>query len=200
MLISIGQAALMIGVSLSTLRRWEEEGRFLPKLRTKGGHRRYDLAEIEQVFFGKKYPQRTRKTIAYARVSSADQKLDLKRQVATLQNYCKSKKYPFLLLFDLGSGLNCHKKGLNQLIELVCSGQVERLVLTQRDRLLRFGSPLIFKLCALHHTQVIILHEEKTRSFEEELSADVIELMTVFCARVYGHRAHQNRLRREKAS
>ena len=79
MLISVGQAASMIGVSISTLRRWEKEGRLLPAMRTLGGHRRYQLAEIERAFLGKLPQQLPRKTLAYARVSSSDQRLDLQR-------------------------------------------------------------------------------------------------------------------------
>ncbi len=199
MLISIGQAAAVIGVAASTLRRWEEEGRFVPKLRTVGGHRRYCLTEIEKAFLGKESAKKPRKTLAYARVSSSDQKLDLKRQMKALQTYCKNEKRPFALISDLGSGLNYNKRGLRKLIEEIASGQVERLVVTHRDRLVRFGTPLLFKLCEFHGTQVVILHEhgELKRSFEEELAREGIELMTVYCARVYGHRAHQNRLRRQ---
>ncbi len=200
MLISIGQAAIMIGVSSSTLRRWEKEEKFLPALRTQGGHSRYRLQDIETVFFGVETAKEKRLTVAYARVSASDQKSDLKRQEEDLKEYCLGKKYSFLLISDLASGLAYHKRGLNRLISLICSRQLERLVLTHRDRLLRFGSPLLFKLCELHDVAVIILHEEKKLSFEEELTRDIVELMTVFCARVYGHRAQENRLRRQLAA
>ena len=53
MYISVGQAAEVIGVSISTLRRWEDEESFKPDFRTKGGHRRYDLSRIEQEFLNK---------------------------------------------------------------------------------------------------------------------------------------------------
>ena len=95
---------------------------------------------------------------------------------------------------DLGSGLNYKKKGLNQLISLIFSNQVNTLVLNHKDRLLRFGSELIFKLCDFFKVKVIIIEQVTDKSFEENLSADVIELMTVFCAKLYGKRSHKNKV------
>ena len=95
---------------------------------------------------------------------------------------------------DLGSGLNYKKKGLNKLIGLIFSNQVNTLILNYKDRLLRFGSELIFKLCDFFKVKVIIVEQVTDKSFEETLSADVIELMTVFCAKLYGKRSHKNKV------
>jgi putative resolvase len=106
--ISIGQASNLIGVAISTLRRWEKEGRFAPTFRTEGGHRRYRLSDIKQHFLGlsDKNPQ-NRKTICYARVSSYDQKEDLNRQAARLKHFCQTQSYVnYESISDLGSGLN----------------------------------------------------------------------------------------------
>jgi putative resolvase len=200
MLISIGQAATVIGVAVSTLRRWEKEGRLLPSLRTKGGHRRYSLAQIEEEFFGKKARQSARKTLCYARVSSSSQRFDLQRQIASLEKHCKKANWTFTVLSDCGSGINYNRRGLQQLIGEICLGRVERLVLTHRDRLMRFGSPLLFKLCQFYGTEVVILNDKKGGTFEEELANDVIEIMTVYCAKIYGRRAQQNRRLHAKAA
>lgn len=85
------------------------------------------------------------------------------------------------------------KKGLNKLINLICHGKVQRLVLTHKDRLLRFGSALLFKLCDFFGTEVIALEEKNNKSFEQELVADVIEIMTVFTAKMHGKRSHRNK-------
>lgn len=195
MYVSIGKASEIIGVSVSTLRRWEEENRFIPSFRTQGGHRRYQMAAIYQNIIRKDNIDEVidKKTIAYSRVSSADQKLDLVRQGKRLERYCKDHGWSYELISDLGSGLNYKKKGLNKLIDLICTQRVSRLVLTHKDRLLRFGSPLLFKLCQFFGTEVIILDAEKNLSFEQELVTDVIELMTVFTARMYGKRSHRNK-------
>ena len=76
---------------------------------------------------------------------------------------------------------------------MLLSRKIKTLIINHKDRLLRFGSEIIFWLCQQMQVTVIILESKKTLSFEEELSSDVIELMTVFCAKLYGKRSHQNK-------
>jgi predicted site-specific integrase-resolvase len=94
---------------------------------------------------------------------------------------------------DLGSGLNYQKKGLKLLIKRICSGEVGRLVVTHKDRLLRFGSELVFALCEQFGTEVVIINRSEDSSYEEDLARDVLEIITVFSARLYGSRSHQNK-------
>ena len=192
MKISIGQAAKELGVSISTLRRWEAEGKIQSE-RTPKGHRRYDLAQLRGL---KPYEtsRTNRPTLCYARVSSYDQKEDLVRQVRLLETFCAANGWTYEVMQDLGSGLNYNKRGLQELIKRICSGAVGRLVLTNKDRLLRFGSELIFSLCEAFNTEVVIINQnEQPLSFEEELAQDVLEIITVFSARLYGSRSHKNR-------
>ncbi len=97
------------------------------------------------------------------------------------------------IIYDLGSGLNYNKKGLKRLIRLIVDSKVERLVLTHKDRLLRFGSELIFSLCEHFGTEVVIINRTEYSTFEENLAQDVLEIITVFSARLYGSRSHKNR-------
>lgn len=191
--VSIGEAARMIGVAISTLRRWEKEGHFIPSFRTPGKHRRYEIADIEKTFHKKSKSEKKRKAVAYARVSSHDQKEDLQRQIDRLKDYCQSSHYDFTVISDLGSGINYQKKGLNKLISLICCGDVSHLILTHKDRLLRFGSSLLFKICEYYGTQVIILDDPHNPSFEQQLVTDVLEIITVYSAKLYGKRSHSKR-------
>ncbi len=93
----------------------------------------------------------------------------------------------------MGSGLNYQKRGLRQLISRICSGEVGRLVLSHKDRLLRFGSELVFSLCEHFGVEVIIINASEDSTFEEDLANDVIEIVTVFSARLYGSRSDENR-------
>ena len=72
-------------------------------------------------------------------------------------------------------------------------GRVERLVVVQEDRLLRFGVNLIRQICTRKQTEFLVLDSRAVTSFEEELARDVITLMTVFCARLYGRRSGRNK-------
>lgn len=92
-LYSISQAAQQLGVAVSTLRRWEYEGKLIPQ-RTRGNQRRYSAEQL--MGMGRKLPsQSERVTLAYARVSSADQKQDLERQKTVLEMYCAAQGLDF---------------------------------------------------------------------------------------------------------
>ena len=190
--VSIGEAAQIIGVLRTTLRRWEKEEKLLPDFRTPGQHRRYLLASIDR-FVGRVDHVDKRIHLGYSRVSSHDQKNDLARQTEKIRCAMNEDSHNGEVISDLGSGLNFKKKGLNRLIRRIVQGQVSTLYLTHKDRLLRFGSELIFGLCSFYETKVIILDEDSNCSEEQQLAADVIELMVVFSAQLYGRRSQKNR-------
>jgi hypothetical protein len=97
------------------------------------------------------------------------------------------------VISDLGCGLNYKKKGMNRLLELILHKRIRRLVLTHKDRLLRFGSELIFALCEIQNIEIVTINKGEPPSFKEELAADVIEIITVFSARLYGSRSHKTK-------
>lgn len=106
----------------------------------------------------------------------------------------RAKNYNnYQVIKDLGSGLNYKKKGLKKLLDLLFDNKVERLIVTNKDRLLRFGSELIFAMCEHHAVEVIILNKREDASYEEDLSRDVLEIITVFSARLYGSRSRNNK-------
>jgi putative resolvase len=187
--LSISKAADSIGVSITTLRRWEAEGRLVPS-RTPAGHRRYSLSQLKPGSFHPDNP--SRKTVAYARVSSHDQKTDLERQKQVLELYCARQGWMFEVIADLGSGMNYHKKGLKRLLNDILSGKIGRLVIVHKDRLLRFGAELIFGICEAKNVEVVILNQGEDTTFEEDLAKDVLEIITVFSARLYGSRSRKN--------
>ncbi len=188
---SIGKAAEVLGVSRHTLRRWENTGKLACE-RTTTGHRRYDVSGVmHQKSVIKDFSNR--KTYAYARVSSQDQKEDLDRQIQMLEMFCAAHGWSYEIISDVGSGMNYKKRGLKQLLEAIDRQQISRLVLTHKDRLLRFGSELIFALCEARNVQIVVVNQGKEPSFEEELASDVLEIITVFSARLYGSRSPKNK-------
>jgi len=106
--------------------------------------------------------------------------------------YCASQGWTFDVIAELGSGMNYHKKGLKRLLDGIVEGEVGRLVLTHKDRLLRFGAELVFTLCQSRRVEVVIINQGEDTSFEEDLASDVLEIITVFSARLYGSRSHRN--------
>jgi putative resolvase len=191
--ISIGDAAKELGISTKTLRRWTDAGKIKFE-RSPSGQRRFFLADIKRITPRDLNQLDDRITINYARVSSHDQKTDLVRQAQVLEAFSSSNGWQFETIQDLGSGLNYNKKGLQKLLKRIMSGQVGRLVLTHKDRLLRFGAELVFAMCEEFETEVVIINKSNEElTFEQELVQDMIELITVFSARLYGSRSQKNK-------
>ena len=186
-LVKIGEAARLMGTSVDNLRKWEKSGELLPARKTKGGTRYYDAAQLLGL------GDSEAATVGYARVSSHDQKADLARQQEMLEAYCAAKGWRSEIIKDLGSGMNYHKAGLLKLVEMILNRRMKRLVLTHKDRLLRFGAELVFALCELQGIEIVIIHKGERPSFEEELAQDVLEIITVFSARLYGSRSKKHR-------
>ena len=186
-LVKIGKAAELLGVDVKTLRRWEQSGELVPDRKSAGGTRYYELAKILEL------GDEDAPTVGYARVSSHDQKHDLVRQAQLLEAFCAAKGWRFEIVQDLGSGLDYRKKGLDRLLEMILRRKLKRLVLTHKDRLLRFGSELIFALCELQNIEIVIINTGEQPSFEQELAKDVIEIITVFSARLYGSRSNKHK-------
>jgi predicted site-specific integrase-resolvase len=184
-LIKIGKAAEMLGVTVQTLRQWEASGELLPDRKSAGGRRYYDADKLAGL------NQSDAVTVAYARVSSHDQKEDLERQKLLLESFCTARGWRFEVISDLGSGMNYRKKGLGRLLEMVLQRKLRRLVLPHKDRLLRFGAELVFSLCEIQSVEVVIINQGEQPSFEQELAQDVLEIITVFSARLYGARSHK---------
>lgn len=193
MSISIGEAAKELGISTKTLRRWADAGKIRSE-RSPSGQRRFFLADIKRITPRDLNQVDDRITLNYARVSSHDQKQDLIRQAQVLEAFSSANGWQFETIQDLGSGLNYNKKGLQKLLKRIMAGDVGRLVLTHKDRLLRFGAELVFAICEEFETEVVIINKSSEEvTFEQELVQDMIELITVFSARLYGSRSRKNK-------
>jgi len=199
-MISIGDAAKKLGVSVKTVRRWADAGKMRFE-RSPSGHRRFYLTDITRITPRDFNQLEDRITINYARVSSNDQKEDLTRQRQVLEAFSRAKGWQFETISDLGSGLNYNKKGLQKLLKRIIQGDVGRLVLTHKDRLLRFGSEIVFTMCEEFETEVVIINKSiEETTCEQELVTDMIELITVFSARLYGSQSDKNKKLLDKVS
>ncbi len=187
-LVKIGKAAEMPGTPPpEVLRQWEKTGELRPARKTRGGTRDYAVADL----LGS--ANEAAPTLCHARVSGRDRKADLDRQQAALEAYCAAKGWQAETIRDLGSGMHCRKAGLQRLLDLIMKRRIRRLVPTHKDRLLRFGADLVFALCEWQGIEIVIMHKGEPPSCEEELAQDVLEITTVFSARLYGRRSPKAR-------
>ncbi|OXX83663.1 DNA-binding protein [Paraclostridium benzoelyticum] len=101
-----------------------------------------------------------------------------------------AKGYQFEIITDIGSGIDYNKKGLNQLIDMITNSEVDKIVVLYKDRLIRFGYELIENLCDKYGTTIEII-DNTERSSEQELVEDMIQIVTVFSARLQSKRSHK---------
>ena len=191
--LSIHKVAVILGVTPQTLRKWDSDGYFVPAQRRGNGYRYYTKQQVEE--FSEKLnvvKNQYRKNIGYCRVSTSKQKDDLLRQKENVEMYLKSLKQPYEIITDIGSGINYNKRGLCELLELICKNRIDTIYVLYKDRLVRFGFELIQKIAELHDTKIVILdNEDKTK--EQELVEDLMQIITVFSCRLRGKRAAKTR-------
>lgn len=187
---SIGQFAKAIGKTTKTLRNWDKTGTLKPARVEKSGYRYYSQEQLNHFLGLKPEKQSLKKIVGYCRVSSRKQKEDLKRQIEHVKMYMYAKGYQFEIITDIGSGINYHNKGLNQILDMVTNSEVEKIVVLDKDRLIGFGYELIEHLCHKFDATIeIIDHTEKTE--QQELVEDLVQIVTVFSGRLQGKKANQ---------
>jgi putative resolvase len=204
MLLSISQAARILGVCTKTMRRWDENGTFTTDCRTMGGHRRYSLERLKNFIDENEKLQKKRdKTIAqtqlhshehvaiYARVSAAKQKDDLVRQAEFLRKKAREQGYSSVLLYkDIASGLNDNRSGLKRLVRDAFAGKFSALFITHKDRLARFGILLLYQVLQLLGI-IIIEHPVESHATPEKstpasaLVKDVLAILTSYSGKLY---------------
>lgn len=127
----------------------------------------------------------------YARVSSHDQKADLDRQLGRLSSWATKEGLKVARTEkEIGSGLNGHR---SKLMRLLRNPSVSGIVVEHRDRLARFGSEYIDAALAASRRTLWIVEKGET---EDDLVQDMVDVLTSFCARLYGRRSAKNRAKR----
>lgn len=188
--------AKMLNVTVRTLQSWDRQG-LLPALRTPAGRRWYSEEQINK-FLNKENSQNNGKiNIAYSRVSSRQQKNELENQENFIKNYVNGNGMIIGKYFsDIGSGLNYKRENFLKMIELVMERKVDKIFVTYKDRIVRFGFDFVEWTCQRFGTEIIVLNDEKT-SPENELVNDLISIIHVFSSRIYGLRKYKKTIKEE---
>ncbi|MEB6279084.1 IS607 family transposase [Staphylococcus gallinarum] len=188
------EMAQKLGVSISTLQRWDREG--VLKAYRNPKNRRYYTEEQYLNYMGIS-DDKKRKVVAYSRVSSRNQKDDLNNQFNFIKNYCNAKGIIVDdYMSDIGSGLNYKRKNWNKLLDQVMNNEIETIYITYKDRFIRFGYDWFENLCHQFDTQIVVLND-KTTSPQQELVEDLISIIHVFSCRIYGLRKYKTDIKED---
>ena len=179
------QAAKILGLHPHTLRRYAYAG-IIPSIRTQSGPRRYDV----ETYLGK---SKNSTTICYCRVSSHKQTGDLQRQVAFMQEHFPNAE----VITDVASGLNYRRKGLATILERLHRGDKLTLMVAYRDRPARFGTELIEQILQRNGGELLVLNQ-RDLSPPEELTQDLLAILTVFSARANGLRRYRKKIQEDQ--
>jgi len=188
MYIRIGEVSRLLGVSNSTLRRWDMDNYLTSDYRTRGDHRRYKYKKILQFLGIAKRETKKKEVFIYARVSANKQKEDLRRQISGLEKYALKNNWEITGNYkDIGSGLNDGRKNLLKLIRDIAKSSPDYIICTFKDRVARFGTKLLEEFCQIYDVKLIET-EVKVTSEEEKLAHSIIAILTSFSGKLYRSR------------
>ena len=188
--------AELLGVSVKTLQRWDRDN--ILKAKRTPTDRRYYTYDQYLEFKGINNVNTDRKTVIYTRVSTNGQKDDLKNQVAFLLNFTSSKGMIVdETIEDIGSGLNYNRKKWNKLIEECMENKIDSIIVTHKDRFIRFGYDWFERFLGKFNVKIIVVNNELL-SPQEELVQDIISILHVFSCRIYGLRKYKKKIERDE--
>lgn len=188
-LISIGKFAKKVGLTTASLRRMHESGECIPYHITKGGTRYYSLEQLKDFSTADK---KEKLVIGYCRVSTSSQKNDLETQINNVKSYMYAKGYNFEIISDIGPSINYKKKGLQELLDKINDQKISKIVILYKDRLIGFGFELIEYLCKINNIEIEII-DNTEKSKEQELSDNLIQIVTIFANQLYGQRSKKTK-------
>ncbi len=188
--------AELLNVSVKTLQRWDRD-KILVAKRTPTDRRYYTYDQYLE-FKGVSNDSNTKKKIIYTRVSTNNQKDDLKNQVKFLLDFANAKGIIIdEVIEDIGSGLNYNRKKWNKLIEHCMENKIDSIMVTHKDRFIRFGYEWFERFLGKYDVKIIVVNNE-TLSPNEELVQDIISILHVFSCKIYGMRKYKKKIEEDE--
>ena len=186
----------LFNVTVRTLQKWDKAGKFVAK-RTPTTNQRYYTQEQINEYFGRKN-RLSDHIVIYARVSSNGQKPDLESQVEFLRQYANAKGYIVdEVITEIGGGLNYNRKKWNELIKAVEERRIAKIIVSHKDRFIRFGYEWFEKYIESHGCTIEVVNNETT-SPQEEMVQDLISIIHCFSCRIYGLRKYKSKISEDK--
>ena len=173
----------VLRVTQKTINNYIRQGKLHPYALSKT-HYEYDDDEV-YALIGK--GKKERKTVTYSRVSLRKQKNDLESQQQRIYNWAVNNGYKVdMQLKDIKSGMSfAERKDFQKLISLAATGQLETVIVENRDRLSRFGFEMIESMFEKLGVKIIVISNVEDKSYEKELTDDLISIIHDYSMKSY---------------
>ena len=160
--------------------------------RTTGKLQTKELVKNHHLVWVEDEPSNNLRVVAvYGRVSTSKQKQDLSNQIDVLKKYVISNGSNPKVFSDIGSGMNEKRPGLISLMNEITHNKISKVVISHKDRLTRFGFGYLETIFKMYNTEIEIINLEDDKSFQEELTEDLISIIHHFSMKFYGKRKNQ---------
>ena len=186
-----------LGITRVTLTKYVKEGT-IKVTKMKNGRYDYDDDSVYE-FLGLKHEKKHKVNVSYSRVSTQSQKDQLKDQTLRIYNSCISRGIQLdEQIEDIKSGMDCNRKGFQSLVERVIKGEIGLVIVENKDRLTRFNFDTLELIFKYFGTQIVVLNDSlDNKTYEQELTEDLISIMHYFTMKSYSHRRKLNKIRKE---
>jgi predicted site-specific integrase-resolvase len=193
---NISEFAKLVCCTVKHIQKLDREGIFKSSGRTVTNRRYYTQEDVFR-FLNISADVKESKIVSYCRVSNKSQDDDLKNQIKYVQEYCNTNNISIQDEYiDIGSGLNFKRKQFLKLMDDVELGLISKIIISYKDRLVRFGFDFFERFCRRHGCEIIIINNVET-SPEQEMIKDLISIIHVFSCRIYGLRKYKKDLKNE---
>lgn len=203
MFLTIGDAATFTGLGQGRLREFYDTG-VLKGFTTPSGQRRFNIEYLREFcnisLKSEEGNEIKRTNYLYARISSKKQSNDLERQVKFLRDWSGDKVSDYVVIEDIGSGINFKRKGLNDILDKCLQKRIGEVVVAHKDRLSRFGFDLIESIVIKAGGKITVINDSGNISSEQELAEDLLSIVHIYSCRQMGKRSYSNRKQKESES
>lgn len=191
----------LLGITQFTLYRYLRDGKVKLKSKLSKTNYEYDDDSV-YALIGQTKQKKDKKIISYARVSTQNQKKQLVEQNQRIYDSCVSRRIVLDRQFDdIKSGMTSDRSGFQEVLRMIIKGEVEILVIENKDRLVRFGYEILESIFKYFGCKILVLNDKlENKSYEQELTEDLISIIHYFTMKSYSHRRKLNKLRKELES
>lgn len=182
----LSEACKITGLCSKTLTRYAKSGK-IKTIILPTGRKRYDVSTLRNRLANVELTRTIRREVCYCRVSTHGQKDNLNNQI----KYMKTKYPDYERITDVGSGINFKRPGIKTIIDYAIKGELATLVVSYKDRLCRIGYDLLEHIFTTYSNTRIIIDANQEETVNEEMARDIVEIITVYSARLHGMRSYK---------